>query len=163
MTASYQQKQYSIYMLLRNKTMSSLQNKLGGKKPLTPLSGGDHTTSVTLSVPQGYLEKQGLPTVRDVTCGIEEASHKGKVPKSDIQTSHFLSNSESRFLKSFIWNIKANEEMLQTQVHKKFHIFQLLQQKLCRPRVKTGLDSGSSPREFENSQKKVPTKARGLK
>lgn len=110
--------------------MSSLQNKLGEKKPLTPLSGGDHTTSVTLSVPQGYLEKQGLPTVRDVTCGIEEASHKGKVPKSDIQTSHFLSNSESRFLKSFIWNIKANEEMLQTQVHKKFHIFQLLQQKL---------------------------------
>lgn len=82
------------------------------------------------SVPQGYLEKQGLPTVSDVTCSIKKASHKGKVPKSDLQASHFLSNLESRFLKSFVWNIKANEEMLQTQVHKKFHIFQLLQQKL---------------------------------
>lgn len=82
------------------------------------------------SVPQGYLEKQGLPTVRDVTCSVEETSHKGNVPKSDLQTSHFLSNSESRFLKSFIWNIKANQEMLQMQVHKKFHILQLLQQKL---------------------------------
>lgn len=59
------------------------------------------------SVPQGYLEKQGLPTVRDVTCSIKETSHKGNVPKSDLQTSHFLSNSESRFFKEFYMEHKS--------------------------------------------------------
>lgn len=91
MTASYQQKQYSIYMLLRNKTVSSLQNKLGKKKPLTLLSGGDHTASVTLSSTRLPREAR---TPHSKRCDVQhqEASHRGKVPKSDLQTSHFLSN-----------------------------------------------------------------------